>query len=97
MRGVWRIIGRNLLGWLLVLAGFIMLFTPGQGLLTMLAGLALADWPGRLRFFEWLRRWRHYRSAEAWVERKFGFPFPRRTADPPIQPASEESTAAGSE
>ena len=38
---------RNLLGVVLLVAGFIMLFIPGQGLLTMLIGVALIDFPGK--------------------------------------------------
>lgn len=38
---------KNLLGWLLVVAGIIMLVLPGQGLLTILMGLVLSDFPGK--------------------------------------------------
>ncbi len=38
---------KNVLGALLLLTGFIMLFTPGQGLLTLLAGLLIMDFPGK--------------------------------------------------
>lgn len=38
---------RNLLGAVLLLLGFVMLFVPGQGVLTVIAGLALLDLPGR--------------------------------------------------
>ncbi len=41
------IIFRNALGAVLLAAGIIMLFTPGQGLLTILIGLALIDFPGK--------------------------------------------------
>jgi hypothetical protein len=41
------IIGKNLLGVILLLGGFIMLFMPGQGILTMVAGLVLIDYPGK--------------------------------------------------
>jgi peptidoglycan biosynthesis protein MviN/MurJ (putative lipid II flippase) len=36
---------KNILGILLVLSGFIMLFIPGQGILTMIAGIVLMDFP----------------------------------------------------
>lgn len=42
----WSVL-RNLFGIALILLGFILLFVPGQGLLTMLAGVALADVPGK--------------------------------------------------
>lgn len=41
------IIGKNLLGVILLLGGFVMLFMPGQGILTMVAGLVLMDYPGK--------------------------------------------------
>lgn len=40
---------KNLLGAVLVLLGIIMLFTPGQGLLTLLVGLLLMNFPGKYR------------------------------------------------
>ncbi len=44
------VIGKNLLGSLFILAGLVMLFTPGQGVLTLLMGIALMDFPGKQRF-----------------------------------------------
>ncbi len=41
------LIGKNVLGWLLVLLGVVMLFTPGQGILSILLGLSLVDIPGK--------------------------------------------------
>lgn len=43
------IVGKNVLGALFALAGIIMFFTPGQGILTLLMGLALMDFPGKQR------------------------------------------------
>ena len=40
---------KNVLGALLVLCGFLMLFSPGQGILTILVGLSLLDFPGKHR------------------------------------------------
>jgi putative transmembrane protein PGPGW len=40
-------VGRNLLGVVLVLLGIAMLLLPGQGLLTLLVGLLLVDFPGK--------------------------------------------------
>jgi len=42
-----EIVARNLLGGVLLLLGLAMLFMPGQGLMTMLVGLALTDFPGK--------------------------------------------------
>jgi Putative transmembrane protein (PGPGW) len=44
----WTImLGKNLVGLLLVAAGVIMIFTPGQGILTLLLGISLLDIPGK--------------------------------------------------
>jgi hypothetical protein len=40
-------IGKNLLGVIFVVAGIAMLLLPGQGLLTLLIGLLLLDFPGK--------------------------------------------------
>lgn len=41
------VIGKNLAGLLLVIAGVIMLIGPGQGILSILTGLILMDIPGK--------------------------------------------------
>ena len=43
------VIGKNLVGAVFVATGLIMFFTPGQGILTLLMGLALMDFPGKQR------------------------------------------------
>lgn len=42
-----RRVVRNLVGWTLILLGVAMLVLPGQGVITVLAGLLLADVPGK--------------------------------------------------
>ncbi len=47
---VLRFIGslmKNAIGVVFLLAGFAMLFLPGQGILTMLIGISLLDFPGK--------------------------------------------------
>lgn len=39
--------GKNFLGLVLIVAGLVMLLTPGQGVLTILAGILLLDFPGK--------------------------------------------------
>ena len=41
------LLGKNLLGLLLLFGGLLMLFLPGQGLLTIAVGLLLLDYPGK--------------------------------------------------
>ncbi|MGH7209722.1 MAG: PGPGW domain-containing protein [Nitrospiraceae bacterium] len=53
---VLRLVGllvKNAVGVLLFLAGIAMIFLPGQGLLTMLIGISLLDFPGKRH---WERR-----------------------------------------
>ncbi|QEF98354.1 hypothetical protein Mal15_24060 [Stieleria maiorica] len=40
---------KNLIGGVLVLAGLVMLVLPGQGLLTMLVGILMLNFPGKHR------------------------------------------------
>jgi hypothetical protein len=47
-----RLIGlilKNIAGAIFLIAGFLMLFLPGQGLLTMLIGISFIDFPGKRR------------------------------------------------
>ena len=49
---VLRLIGhviKNVVGSIFLFAGFLMLFLPGQGVLTMLIGLSLIEFPGKRR------------------------------------------------
>jgi putative transmembrane protein PGPGW len=48
------IAAKNVLGFLLVVCGVLMLLLPGQGLLTLLLGLSLLDFPGKYRLERWL-------------------------------------------
>ena len=51
---VLRVMGhlvKNLAGAIFLLAGFLMLFLPGQGILTILIGVSLLDFPGK-RYIE---------------------------------------------
>jgi Putative transmembrane protein (PGPGW) len=48
------VMAKNLIGIVLVLAGVVMLFTPGQGLLTIVLGILLVDFPGKHRLRRWL-------------------------------------------
>jgi hypothetical protein len=47
----WRV-ARNVLGVLLVVLGVLMLILPGQGLLTLLVGVMLVDFPGKLKLVQ---------------------------------------------
>ncbi|MBX3332798.1 MAG: hypothetical protein KF876_01665 [Nitrospira sp.] len=42
-------IAKNVVGAIFLFAGFLMLFLPGQGILTMLIGVTMLDFPGKRR------------------------------------------------
>lgn len=55
---------KNLLAYCVIAAGILMLFLPGQGVLTIIAGLLLVDFPGKHRLIRWtLTRPRVLRSV----------------------------------
>ncbi len=45
---------KNLVGLLLIVLGLLMLVTPGQGVVTLLIGLLLMNFPGKYRLERWL-------------------------------------------
>ena len=55
IRGL-AIVGKNLLGVVLVVVGILLSLpgVPGQGMLTILLGIMLLDFPGKTRFEYWL-------------------------------------------
>lgn len=69
---------KNVLGALLVLLGLVMLVTPGQGLLTLLVGLLLMNFPGKYQLERWLVGRRGVLTALNWLR--------RRRDQPPFDP-----------
>jgi hypothetical protein len=66
------VVAKNVVGVLLVAAGIVMLVVPGQGLLTMVMGVLLVDFPGKYRLERWLvTRAKVWRSIN-WLRRRFG-------------------------
>ncbi|MEW6445300.1 MAG: PGPGW domain-containing protein [Pseudomonadota bacterium] len=45
---------RNLVGFVIFLLGLVMIATPGPGLITILAGLILMNYPGKYRLERWI-------------------------------------------
>lgn len=79
---------RNTLGTLVLLAGIAMLLLPGQGLLTILLGLALVDFPRKHAAEKWLiSRSSVFRSLN-WLRRRAGKPPLRLPPVPPVDDAS---------
>jgi hypothetical protein len=72
---------KNLLGAALVVMGLVMLVTPGQGLLTVLAGLLLMNFPGKYRMERWLVLRPGVMRALNWLRQRQGHgPFDRPPA-----------------
>ncbi|MFM9964010.1 MAG: PGPGW domain-containing protein [Planctomycetaceae bacterium] len=67
----WRLL-KNLLGVVLLLAGFVMLVTPGQGILTILAGLWLLDLPGKRRWERSIISRPQVLASINWIRKKAG-------------------------
>jgi len=63
---------RNLLGAVLLLAGVAMLVLPGQGLLTMVIGLCVMDFPGKRKAVDWMVEKKAIQQGLNWIRRKQG-------------------------
>ncbi len=69
VRGVF-IVGKNVVGYVLIVLGITMLFIPGQGLLTVLLGIILIDFPGKYRFERWLVLRKHVLRSINWLRQR---------------------------
>jgi len=65
---------KNLFGILFVLSGFVMLFLPGQGILTMLFGLSLVDFPAKHRVVLRILRYPKVLRMITWLRSKANRP-----------------------
>jgi hypothetical protein len=76
---------KNLFGVLFILAGLAMLVLPGQGLLTILIGITLTNFPGKYKLEQGLARRKNLLRAMNWIRGKAG-------KDPLIPPLAKDST-----
>jgi len=65
---------KNLLGLTLMMTGFILLFTPGQGFLTILIGLMLVNFPGKYRLERFVLSRPGVRESLNKLRQRFGQP-----------------------
>jgi hypothetical protein len=65
-------IGKNVLGLVLIAAGIIMFVTPGQGLLTLVLGILLLDFPGKRRLERKLVSYRRIREPIDALRARYG-------------------------
>ena len=63
---------KNAVGAVLVLIGIAMLVLPGQGLLTMVLGVALVDFPGKKAFERRLLKNPSISTSLNWLRRRLG-------------------------
>ncbi len=68
------LIVKNLLGIIFILLGILMLVLPGQGLLTMVIGLVLLDFPGKYNVERWAVNRPSVLRAINWIRTKAGKP-----------------------
>ena len=71
VRGV-ILVAKNVLGFVLIAMGMVMLGLPGQGTLTMLVGFLLIDFPGKYRVECWLVRRRSVARPINWLRHRAG-------------------------
>lgn len=69
---IWAL--RNTLAAILVTAGVIMLVLPGQGILTILIGIACSTFPGKYRLERRLVRRPKVLAALNWIRRRYDRP-----------------------
>jgi Putative transmembrane protein (PGPGW) len=63
---------KNLVGAILVVAGILLFFLPGQGIITLVAGLVVMNYPGKFRLERWLVRRPKVLPALNWLRRRYG-------------------------
>lgn len=77
---LWVRIGRGVVGFALIIAGLAMLVLPGPGILVLLVGIVLAEFPGREKLLRWIMsRGPVLRAANALRQRK---------GRPPLRPGA---------
>jgi len=65
---------KNVLAFTLIVVGIAMLVLPGQGILAILLGVMLGDFPGKLRIQQWILAKRKVMDSLNWLRRKFKKP-----------------------
>lgn len=65
---------KNLLGFAFVLLGVMLLFLPGQGLLTLVIGLTIMNYPGKFAIERWLAMRPRVLPALNWLRSRYGKP-----------------------
>ena len=70
-RWIW-LIAKNMLGVAFLFFGALMLVLPGQGILTILIGMTLLDFPGKFRLQRWVVSRKGVLDSINWVRNRRG-------------------------
>ena len=65
---------KNVMGGIFVLAGLAMLVLPGQGLITLLIGIVMLNFPGKYRIERWIIRRKPIHRTINWMRAKAHHP-----------------------
>ena len=63
---------RNVFGFAFLIAGILMLFMPGQGILTIVLGISIMVFPGKRRLVNMLIEQKSVQHGLNWIRRKTG-------------------------
>ena len=98
--GLALLVAKNVCGLILILAGVAMLVLPGQGMLTIVLGIMLLNFPGKYRLERRVARMRPVARSINWMRNRAGHPplkvgyvRPRRSAGVPIGRKSPTSVS----
>ncbi|MGY8792743.1 MAG: hypothetical protein ACKVI9_03645, partial [Gammaproteobacteria bacterium] len=75
------LIGKNLLGVCLIAGGLLMIVLPGQGLITIITGLLLIDYPGKFQLEQKIVSMPSVLKALNWIRIKAKKPLLKRNSD----------------
>ena len=68
----WQNIAKNTFAVAVIIAGIIMLVTPGPGILSILIGIMLTDIPGKYKIERWLIKYPPVLKSITWIRQKAG-------------------------
>lgn len=72
--GLALLVAKNVLGVVFIAAGLAMLVLPGQGILTIVVGMMLLNFPGKYRLERRIARTRPVARSINWIRKKAGRP-----------------------
>jgi len=68
-RWIWLIV-KNIIGFIFLFFGLLMLVLPGQGILTILLGLTFLDFPGKFRLQRWFVTRKGVLHSINWIRKR---------------------------